>query len=101
MVVPQGEAVKHSPQKSGATLRQATIFALDTLIAFSKNAHEESCFGDISSSEEKVRKMASRPLEGIMWSRCEGALHIKEDLLLDIKRSKFYNKFIWSLDHEQ
>ncbi len=36
-----------------------------------------------------------------MWGRCEGALHIKEHLLLDIKRSKFYNKFIWSLDREQ
>nr|WP_320144076.1 hypothetical protein [uncultured Cohaesibacter sp.] len=60
MVVPQGEAVKHSPQKSGVTLRQATIFALDTLIAFSKNAHEESYFGDISFSEEKVRKFAQK-----------------------------------------
>ncbi len=36
-----------------------------------------------------------------MWGRCEGALRFKVDLLLDIKRSKFYNKFIWSLDLEQ
>ncbi len=64
VAVPQGEAVKHSPQKSGATLRQATIFALDTLIAFSKNAHEESYFGDISSSEEKVCKMGFKTLGG-------------------------------------
>nr|WP_321482754.1 hypothetical protein [uncultured Cohaesibacter sp.] len=64
MVVPQGEAVKHSPQKSGVTWRQATISELDTLIAFSKNAHEESYFGDISSSEEKVRKMGLKSLGG-------------------------------------
>ena len=54
------EDAKQSPKSSGVTLRQATISELDTLIAFSKNAHEESYFGDISFSKEKVRKFAQK-----------------------------------------
>ena len=51
-----------APRGSAITLRQAGKDDLDTLIAFSRDAHHESYFGGIVFSEGKVRKLASRSI---------------------------------------